>query len=589
MKDFIKQTLATITGVILSVFILGFLGTLLFIGVIMGTTETETKVSPNSVMMLQLKGSLSERAPDNTLNILIGRKSTDYGLNDILASIKKAKTHPNIKGIYIEASYLATSFASLQEIRSALVDFKESGKFIVAYSDTYSQGMYYIASVADKVMLNPQGMIEWTGLAARPMFYKDLLDKIGVEMQIFKVGTYKSAVEPYINTEMSPANREQVTAYVNSIWNSLLSDISASRGISTDTLNSLADEMMMLLPVQRSIEAGLIDTLIYQNDVRNYIKNMMDIKELEPLPVLGLNDMVNVKKNVPKDKSGQAIAVYYMEGSIATSASSNSSQGIFSERVIKDLRRLQKDDDIKAVVLRVNSGGGSAYASEQIWHAVKELKEKKTVIVSMGDYAASGGYYISCLADRILALPTTLTGSIGIFGVLPNAEALYKKVGVKSDVVKTNEFSDFASYDRPMNSQEKALMQAYINQGYELFLSRCADGRKMTKEEIDHVGQGRVWTGAQALELGLVDELGGIDRAIRMAAELEEIENYSIVEYPMQESFFSSLLQEKTDNYIMTKFLKSNLGQYYKDVELLKELEGADRVQARLPFVIHWD
>ena len=387
MKDFLKFTLATVTGIILSSIVLFIIGMVTLFGIV-STADTETIVKKNSVMMLDLNGVLVERTQESPLGILSQLFSDDsntYGLDDILSSIKKAKENENIKGIYLQASMLGTSYASLQEIRNALLDFKESGKFIIAYGDSYTQGLYYLSSVADKVLLNPKGMIEWKGIASAPLFYKDLLQKIGVEMQIFKVGTYKSAVEPFISTEMSPANREQVTA----------------------------DRMLMFYPAEESVQCGLADTLIYRNDVRNYLKQWVDLKEDDRLPVLGLSDMINVKKNMPKDKSGNIVAVYYASGEITDySGSSTSEEGIVGTKVIRDLRKLKDDEDVKAVVLRVNSPGGSAFASEQIWHAVKELKTEKPVIVSMGDYAASGGYYISCVADTIVAEPTTLTGSM---------------------------------------------------------------------------------------------------------------------------------------------------------------------------------
>lgn len=392
-------------------------------------------------MMLDLQGTLYERNPEDPLSLLFSDDYIVYGLDDILSSIKKAKENENIKGIYIQANYLTCGYSSLEEIRDALQDFKESGKFIVAYADTYTQGLYYLSSVADKVLLNPKGMIEWKGLAASPIFYKDLLDKIGVEMQIFKVGTYKSAVEPFIATEMSPANREQITVYLNSIWEQITKDVAASRSISVDELNAAADRMMLFQPAEESVKCGLADTLIYKNDVRNYLKHMAGIDEDDDLPVLGLEAMTNVKKNVPKDKSGNIVAVYYASGEIidyetTSPLASGTEPMIVASEVIKDLRKLKDDKNVKAVVLRVNSPGGSAYGSEQIWYAVSELKKEKPVIVSMGDYAASGGYYISCNADTIVAEPTTLTGSIGIFGMFPNVKGLTDKIGLKFDVVK---------------------------------------------------------------------------------------------------------------------------------------------------------
>ncbi|MDR3119636.1 MAG: signal peptide peptidase SppA [Mediterranea sp.] len=584
MKDFLKFTLATIVGIVLSNIVMFIISIIIFVGVLSGT-ETETVVKKNTVMMLDLNGTLSERSQENPWDKLLGDDNTTYGLDDILASIKKAKEHEDIKGIYIQASSLGASFASLQEIRAALVDFKESGKFIYAYSDTYTQGLYYLSSVADKIMLNPKGVVEWKGIAARPVFFKGLLGKIGVDMQVFKVGAYKSAVEPFINTEMSAENRQQVTEFATSIWNNLVDEVSQSRSLSTERLNELADQMLAYSPAEKSVEAGLIDTLIYHNDVRNYIKSQIGIDKDNSLDLLSVKDMANIKKNVPKDKSGNVIAVYYAYGDIVTTASSMSdSESIASEKVIKDLRKLQKDEDVKAVVFRVNSGGGSAFASEQIWYAVEELKKEKPVVVSMGDYAASGGYYISCGANWIVAEPTTLTGSIGIFGLVPNVKGLTDKLGLSFDVVKTNKFSDLGATGRPMNNDEKALLQAYVNEGYDLFITRCAEGRNTTKEAIDKIGQGRVWTGSKALELGLVDELGGIDRALEVAVEKAAIDGYTVLSYPEKENFLSSLLSNKPTNYIEAKLLKNNLGSYYKEFNLLKNLQSADRLQARIPF-----
>ncbi|GAE16022.1 protease IV [Bacteroides pyogenes JCM 6292] len=479
MKDFFKFTLATVTGIILSTILLFIIGIITLFGIV-SASDNETTVKENSVMMLNMRGTLVERTQENPIDILsklIKEDTETYGLDDILASIKKAKENKNIKGIYLQASYLSTSYASLQEIRNALLDFKESGKFVIAYSDTYSQKLYYLSSVADKVLLNPKGVIEWRGISSTPLFYKDLLKKVGVEMQIFKVGTYKSAVEPFISTEMSTANREQVTEFINSVWKQITKDVSASRNISVDSLNAYADRMLMFYPAEETISAGLADALIYRNDVRNYLKKMMRIDEKASLPILGLNDMINVKKNLPKDRSGNIVAVYYASGEITDNPISGATnEGIVGNKMIRDLRRLKENEDIKAVVLRVNSPGGSAFASEQIWHAVKELKATKPVIVSMGDYAASGGYYISCIADTIVAEPTTLTGSIGIFGMIPNIKELSEKIGITYDVVKTNKYSDIGNIMRPFNEDEKALIQMTVSQGYDTFIARCAEG-----------------------------------------------------------------------------------------------------------------
>ena len=538
--------------------------------------------------MMDLNGTLAERSQENPFDFLMGDDYNTYGLDDILSSIKKAKENDDIKGIYIQATELGAGFAAREEIRNALKDFKESGKFIVAYSDNYSQGLYYLSSVADKVLLNPQGMVEWRGLAATPVFFKDLLAKIGVEMQVFKVGTYKSAVEPFISTEMSPANREQVNAYLSSIWGQVTSDISESRKVSVDSLNAAADRMLMFYPAEESVKSGLVDTLIYKNDVRNYLKAMIGIDEDDRMPVLGLKEMINVKKNTPKDKSGNVIAVYYAYGEIdGGSSSSTSEEGINSTKVIKDLRKLKDDEDVKAVVLRVNSPGGSAFGSEQIWYAVSELKKEKPVIVSMGDYAASGGYYISCNADTIVAEPTTLTGSIGIFGMFPNAKGLADKIGVNFDVVKTNQYADFGMITRPMNDGEKGLLQMYINKGYDLFLTRCSDGRGISKEELDKIAQGRVWTGSKAKELGLVDELGGIDRALEIAIAKAGVDAYTVMSYPAKESFFESLMNTNPGNYIKARMLKGTMGEIYQQFSALENIDKCDRIQARVPFELN--
>ena len=592
MKDFLKFTLATITGIIVSSVILFFLSILVLFSMA-STTESETIVKKNSIMMLDLQGTLYERNPEDPLSLLFSDDYIVYGLDDILSSIKKAKENENIKGIYIQANYLTCGYSSLEEIRDALQDFKESGKFIVAYADAYTQGLYYLSSVADKVLLNPKGMIEWKGLAASPIFYKDLLDKIGVEMQIFKVGTYKSAVEPFIATEMSPANREQITVYLNSIWEQITKDVAASRNISVDELNAAADRMMLFQPAEESVKCGLADTLIYKNDVRNYLKRMTGIDEDDDLPVLGLEAMTNVKKNVPKDKSGNIVAVYYASGEIidyetTSPLASGTEPMIVASEVIKDLRKLKDDKNVKAVVLRVNSPGGSAYGSEQIWYAVSELKKEKPVIVSMGDYAASGGYYISCNADTIVAEPTTLTGSIGIFGMFPNVKGLTDKIGLKFDVVKTNQYADFGALGRPMNDGEKSLMQMYVNQGYDLFLTRCSDGRDITKEELDKIAQGRVWTGNTAKELGLVDELGGLDKALDIAINKAGIEGgYTVMSYPTKKGFFESLMETSPDNYVKARILNGKIGEYYKPFSILENFDKCERIQARIPFELN--
>lgn len=586
MKDFFKFTLATITGIILTSIVM-FVISIIVVFSMLSSTETETVVKKNSIMMLDLNGSLVERTSDNIFKELFDKEDSTYGLDDILASIKKAKENDDIKGIYIQATSLNANFASLQEIRDALDDFKKSGKFIVAYSDNYTQGMYYLSSVANKVLLNPKGAIEWRGLASQPLFLKGLLEKLGIEMQVFRVGTYKAAVERFSATEMSPANREQVTAYITSIWNEIITDVAASRKVSVDSLNNYANRMLMFYPAEQTVKSGMADTLIYKNDVRDYLKQLVKIDKDDDLAVLGLDEMINVKKNTPKDKSGNIIAVYYAFGEIDGGSSSTDEDGIISNEVIKDLRKLKEDKDVKAVVLRVNSPGGSAFGSEQIWEAVCQLKKEKPVIVSMGDYAASGGYYISCAADTIVAEPTTLTGSIGIFGLIPNAKGLTDKLGLSFDVVKTHKFADFGNIMRGMNTDEQTLLQMYINQGYDLFVSRCAEGRKMSKNEIEKIAEGRVWTGEAAKKIGLVDILGGIDKALEIAVKKAKVEGYTVVGYPDRKNVLQELLNSKPGNYIESRMLKSQLGDYYNGFSMLKNLEKADFMQARVPFELN--
>ena len=583
MKDFIKYTFASLLGVVLAGIVFTILGIVTMVGMV-ASSDTETTVKENSIFVLDLNGTLSERVQENPMQQLLGEDFNAFGLDDILASIKKAKEHENIKGIYLQPGIFSASIASLEEIRAALTDFKESGKFIIAYADQYTEDMYYLASVADKLIVNPEGSIAWHGLASETIFFKDLLKKVGVEMQIFKVGTYKSAVEPFIATEMSDANREQVSVFLNSIWGRMLEDVSASRNISRETLNLYADQGMDFKQAEEYVACGLADTLMYKDGVLRYLKEMSGRNEDESLRTLSLNEMKNVKRNTPKDKSGNIIAVYYAFGEIDDTNSSD--EGIHAQKVIKDLRKLREDETIQAVVLRVNSPGGSAYGSEQIWHEVELLKAEKPVIVSMGDYAASGGYYISCAADYIVANPTTLTGSIGIFGMFPNMENLLTdKLGLHFDVVKTNNMADMGTFTRPFNHAEKEALQSYINKGYELFVKRCADGRGMSVEAIEKIAEGRVWTGASAKELGLVDELGGLDKAIEIAAQKAEVKNYSIINYPNKGNVLSSLLEQGKDDYINGK-MQETLGEYYGYLQFVKNLKEADRIQARMPFDI---
>lgn len=588
MKDFLKFTLATIVGLLITGAILTVLGIVTLLG-FAATANTETVVKENSVFVLDLKGNVSERSFDNPFGSLFGDNTTINGLDDIVASIKKAKENPNIKGICLNAGGFACSTASLQEIRRALADFKESDKFLIAYGDIYTQSTYYLASIADNVILNPSGNISWHGMASRLMFYKDLMKKVGVEMQVFRVGTYKSAVEPYIANEMSEANKEQTLAYLQSLWDQIVSDVSASRHLSTDSLNMLADKNMDYASAQECIRCGLADTLMYKDQVVDFLKAQLGITDAKEKPhVLTLEAMVNVKENASQNKSKNQIAIYYAYGSIDNAmGGSFGTDGIHSEQVILDLRRLREDDNIKAVVLRVNSPGGSAYGSEQIWREVTLLKEKKPVVVSMGDYAASGGYYISCAADWIVAEATTLTGSIGIFGMIPDpSRLLTETLELHFDGVKTNRLADMGAMGRPMNAEERSLFQNMINEGYELFTRRCADGRGMSIDEIKKIAEGRVWTGEMAKNLGLVDQLGGIDDAITAAADRAKLDNYRVVYYPEKSDLFTQLLSNvNPDRYISEK-VESMFGSYGKGLLFMKNIDKIDRMQALMPFDI---
>ncbi len=585
MKSFFKTMLACMAGIIIASVLFVFVLVSL-IGSVASMGSEDKGVKEGSVLMLELSGTLDERADDNPLASLMDDELKSYGLEDITAAIKEAKKNPAIKGIYLQAGTMEASIASLEEIRGELASFKESGKFVVAYGDQYSQGLYYLATVADKVIVNPEGSISWHGLAAQPIFFKDLLEKLGVEMQIFKVGTYKSAVEPYIATEMSNANREQVSEYVGSTWNDMVNAVSQSRGIDARKLNEYADRYMDLCQAEEYVECGLADTLLYKDGVLDYLKGLAGAGNDGKLAITTLEDVKEKIKadNLIPDRGKGKIAVYYAVGEIDSSTSAD--DGISSKKVIKELRELREDPDVKAVVLRVNSPGGSAYGSEQIWREVVLLKAAKPVIVSMGDYAASGGYYISCAADCIVANSTTLTGSIGIFGMFPLAESLLKdKIGLDFDIVKTNRLADMGSLSRPFRPEESAIMQGYVNDGYQLFLKRCADGRKMSVEEIDKIGQGRVWTGSKAKELGLVDEIGDLDKAIGIAAQRAGLGEYVVKSYPEVTDFMAELLEGNEKDY-MESALRETMGEYYDCIRFVRNVKNTAPIQARMPFEI---
>ncbi|HTN69221.1 MAG TPA: signal peptide peptidase SppA [Dysgonamonadaceae bacterium] len=585
MKDFFKIVLASALGFLLANILFFIVSIILFFG-FMGSMvgdfgKSTFKLQDNSVFHLKLSGNINERVPeDDPFSMLLGSRAPSVmGLNDITNGIRKAKENKSIKGIYIDSRIFAASSATLAEIRDELLRFKESGKFVVAYADTYTQGGYYIASVADKIAINPQGMLDLHGLAATPLFFKDALDKLGVEIQVFKVGTYKSAVEPFILTSMSEANREQVSSYLNDLWSHIESDMMQSRNIDIDQFNSIVNEMPLFKDVDFLMQSELVDTLLYESDMKNYIRSLLELEEDEKIPSAGVNDMKSVKPEKVKPSKNH-IGLLYAVGEITSGTGSSDIQDKY---LVNEIEKLRKNEDIKAVVLRINSPGGSAYASEQIWKAISDLKVEKPVVVSMSDVAASGGYYIACNANKIVAQPTTITGSIGIFGMFPNMKGTTEKLGLDVDVVKTHEYADFGNFTRPLNEGEKEILQSYVERGYDLFLTRCAEGRNIPKDTLAQYAEGRVWTGNQAKEIGLIDELGDLKKAIDIAADLAEIDDYLVFEYPRMRSFIEELLDSKQKD-IAAETLKEYLGDHYKILSLVKSIKEADYVQARLPF-----
>lgn len=580
MKDFIKYCLASITGFLIVAFLFLFVGIAILSG-IMIAGSTQPPITKNSILKIDLEGVLEERYTDDPLSLLFGESYRSIGLEQVRTAIKNAKHNPNIKGIYLKSGQLlAGSPAMAEEIRHALLDFKQSGKFIVAYGDAYTQTGYYICSVADKLILNHSGQIAWQGLASEPIFYKELLQKIGIKMQVFKVGSYKSAVEPFTNTQMSTANREQIQSYLGSIWEQMVSDISYSRNIDKDTLNHYANEFLSFAPAEQYVECGLADTLMYIDEVKQYLAQLTHITNPEKLQIATVADL----QEQPVVPTPEHIAVYYAFGDIVTQQEDWQQQVISSETVCKDLNALRIDPNVKAVVIRINSGGGSAYASEQIWHAIRELQQEKPVVISMGGMAASGGYYMACAAGHILSEPTTLTGSIGIFGIIPDASNLLQdKLGLNFDVVKTNDHADFGSLSRPFNPAEQQIMQNYVEQGYKLFIKRVAEGRKMSEEKVKNLAEGRVWTGRQAITNGLADGIGDLDDAVLLAAQLSNAQGCPTQSYPTPKPWYELLLETRKSDYIHTR-LSEQLGIYYHSLLFLKSINRQNYLQARIPY-----
>ena len=564
-----------------------------------GMQSSTTKVEKNSVLVLNLTGIISERTDGNPLTeLLAGSIAESQSLENILKAISHAQEDDNIKGIYIEAGTLVGAApATLQEIRKALNDFKKTKKFIVSYGDIYTQGAYYLCSLSDSLIVNPQGIIDWHGLSMQTSYYKDLLDKLGVGMQVFKVGTYKSAVEPFLLNEMSDANREQLTLVSSELWGEMTNEVSASRKISVEKLNQLADRFMAFTQPTDYKKEKLADKLAYNEEVPQIICNMMKgVDDPDDYNTITVNDLASISSSKPKGTSGNVIAVYYAYGDIVQESSHSipgydSEHEIVGKNTVKDLKNLTYDDNVKAVVVRVNSGGGSAYASEQIWHAIQIMKTKKPVVVSMGDYAASGGYYISCGADWIVAEPTTITGSIGIFGLFPQAdELLNKKLGIHVSTVKTNAHSDLGqSMARAFTPEEGAIIQEYVNNGYELFTQRCAYSRKKSVDDIKKIAEGRIWTGKHALQFGLVDQLGTLDDAIKEAKKRADVDEYTIIQYPEKSNFLDELLKEDKGKSYADAALKTSLGEYYDMFRQVKSISKKSGIQASMPYSISFN
>ena len=584
MKEFLKYTLATVTGLVIAGIVLVIIGVGMLVGMAASfSSSTPVSVDDNSLVVIRLEGELTEQPQPLTLQTLTSQGGADLTLQQLLDVIAYAQSSDKVKGICLTAGSFAVSPAALEELRGALERFKDSGKFITAYADSYSQGTYYVCSLADRVMLNPVGDMTWEGMSTEVMFYKNLLEKAGVEVQIFKVGTYKSAVEPYAATQMSEANREQTTAFLQSIWNGVVSGVAAARDIAPDTLQAYADRLLSAAPAEELAACRLVDTLIYRNDVEDDINQRYNT-EKKDFHLVEAADLASLATSQALKASHPQIAVYYAEGGIDDATSGRGDGNIHAPLMCEDLRKLAEDEEVKAVVLRVNSPGGSAFGSEQIWHEVMNLKARKPVIVSMGGYAASGGYYISCAADSIVADPGTLTGSIGIFGMIPNFKGVADKVGITFDGVSTNRHGG-ASLFRPLDDAQRAGMQANIERGYALFVQRCADGRGLSTDSIRRIAEGRVWTGEMAKRIGLVDELGGIDTAIRLAAEKAGLTEYSLTRHPAPAEWWDMLLNNSWGGFVQAE-LRDLLGSDYESLQFVKHIRQQAPVQARLPYVL---
>ncbi len=592
MEQFFKSVAATIVGIFAFGVIMIIFGFICLFGMVASSSGTPSLLD-NSVMVLKLQGEISDKAEEDWLGEITGNQFNQLGMNKILSAIHKAKKEDKVKGIYLETGILQTDYATLQEIRGALADFKKSGKWIIAYGDNFSQGGYYLSSVANKVYVNPEGNIDWHGIASQTQYIKDVAAKFGVHFTVVKVGKYKSFTEMYTEDKMSDANREQVSRYINGLWQQILTEVSASRNINKDSLYHYADGIMAFEDSQLLKSRKLVDGFCYYDEIRDVVKKQLGLKSDEKIHQASMDD-VNAAVEDSNALDDQ-IAIYYCQGNIVSAASSSlygNGQEIVSKQVIKDLQELGDDDNIKAVVLRINSGGGEAYASEQLWRAVSMLNKKKPVVVSMGGMTASGAYYMSMGARYVMAQPTTLTGSIGIFGALPDwSDLMTQKLGFKYDEVKTNRHSSYgtAGSTRHWTPEEIGILQANVNRGYALFRKRVADGRKLPVEQVEQIAQGRVWLGTDAKSIKLVDGLGNLNDAIAKAAQLAKISDYGTQEYPASADWMDQLLDRVsgTSGSYLDEQLRLTLGDLYKPFMTIRNMKEKEPVQATLPFMLN--
>ena len=585
MKDFFKNVFATMLGLFLFGIVMSFMGFMCLIGIIASSSST-TKIEDNSVLVLKLDGSMTEQEEENMMNSLQGISSLSF--EGTMKAIKKAKDDDKVAGIYLEAGQFGADLAQAEEIEKALLDFRKSGKWIIAYGENYSTLGYYLASTANKIYLNKDGMIEWSGIGGEKVYYKNLLAKVGIKFVTTKVGKYKSAVEQLTADNISDADREQTQRYLDGWWNTILTTVAKNRSLNKDSLNAYADRVITLEAPENMQKYKLVDGLIYNDQIADIVRKQLGIDKEDDINKLTVDDINADDTPV----TGEHIAVYYAYGDIVDKASPQSifqdDRQIVGNDMCKDLEDLAKDDDVKAVVIRVNSGGGSAYASEQIWHQISELKKVKPVVVSMSGAAASGGYYLSSNANWIVADPTTITGSIGIFGLFLDRSELYtKKLGINYAEVKTNRNSVFGASGHPFTPEQLSLLQNNVNRGYMLFKKRVAEGRKMTMEQVENIAQGRVWLGQDAIKLKLVDQLGGLDDAIVKAAKLAKMNDYETASYPSPLSTWEQLLGSYVggDDLLNGK-MQAYLGEFYEPFKIINDAKHMDKVQARMPYII---